>query len=98
VSVSVTVDDDSRLEDVVVELTAIGDVSVERDRGVVAIVGCGLSDGGDAMGRALLCLRGHTLHMLSLSATGINLTAVLDGAALGDAMRALHTEFFGAGS
>ena len=95
VSVSVTVDDDSRLEDVVVELAAIGDVSIERDRGVVAIVGCGLSDGGDAMGRALLCLRGHTLHMLSLSATGINLTAVLDGAALGDAMRSLHAEFFG---
>ncbi|HUF64339.1 MAG TPA: aspartate kinase [Gemmatimonadaceae bacterium] len=98
VSVSVTVDDDSRLEDVVVELAAIGDVSIERDRGVVAVVGCGLSDGGDAMGRALLCLRGHRLYMLSLSATGINLTAVLDGAALADAMRALHTEFFGGGS
>jgi aspartate kinase len=97
VSVSVTVDDDTRLEDVVVELAAIGDVSIERDRGVVAIVGGGLSDGGDAMGRALLCLRGHRLHMLSLSATGINLTAVLDGAALGEAMRALHTEFFGGG-
>ncbi|CAN5187707.1 lysine-sensitive aspartokinase 3 [soil metagenome] len=98
VSVSLTVDDDARLEDVVVELAAIGDVSIERDRGVVAIVGCGLSDGGDAMGRALLCLRGHRLHMLSLSATGINLTAVLDGPALGDAMRALHAEFFGGGS
>jgi aspartate kinase len=98
VSVSVTVDDDTRLEDVVVELSAIGDVSIERERGVVAIVGAGLADSGDAMGRALHCLRGHTLHMLSLSATGINLTAVLDNAALADAIRALHTEFFGGGA
>lgn len=94
VSVSVTVDDDTHLDDVVVELSAIGDVSIERDRGVVAIVGSALSENGDAMGRALRCLRGHTIHMLSLSATGINLTAVLEGKALPEAMRALHTEFF----
>jgi aspartate kinase len=95
VSVSLTVDDDTHLEDVVVELSALGDVAIERDRGVVAIVGAGLADSGDAMGRALTCLRGHTLHMLSLSATGINLTAVLDGQQLADAMRRLHAEFFG---
>jgi aspartate kinase len=94
VSVSVTVDDDSRLEDLVVELSTLGDVSIERERGVVAIVGAGLSADGDAMGAALRCFRGRTLHMLSLSATGINLTAVLDGDAVADAMRALHSRFF----
>jgi aspartate kinase len=94
VSVSVTVDDDSRLEDLVVELSSLGDVSVERDRGIVAIVGAGLSADGNAMGEALLCFRGRILHMLSLSATGINLTAVLDGEAVADTMRALHARFF----
>jgi aspartokinase len=34
--------------------------------------------------------------MISLSATGINLTLVVDAAALEPAMRALHAEFFGA--
>lgn len=97
VSVSVTVDDDSRLDDLVVELATLGDVSVERDRGIVAVVGAGLSDDSDAMARALRCLHGRSLHMLSLSSTGINLTAVLDGDAVGDAVRALHSEFFGAG-
>lgn len=94
VSVSVTVDELDRLEDVVIDLSKLGDVSIERNRGIVAVVGAGLADGSDAMGRALLCLGGRTLHMLSLSATGINLTAVMDGECVADAMRALHAEFF----
>jgi len=32
--------------------------------------------------------------MISLSATEINLTIIIDGDRLGDAMRALHAEFF----
>jgi aspartokinase len=34
------------------------------------------------------------VHMVSLSASGINLTVVVDGAAMHDAMRALHAQFF----
>jgi aspartate kinase len=94
VSVSMTVDEGEPLEDLVVDLSKLGDVAIERDRGIVAVVGAGLSDDGDAMGRALLCLRGLTLHMLSLSATGINLTAVVDGGVVPDAIRSLHAEFF----
>lgn len=94
VSVSMTVDEGEPLEDLVVDLSKLGDVAIERDRGIVAVVGAGLSDDGDAMGRALLCLRGLTLHMLSLSATGINLTAVVNGDLVPAAIRSLHAEFF----
>ena len=95
VSVSMTLDDVTRLDSIVVDLQALGDVSVEHDRGIIAVVGAGISDHSDAMGRALACLTGSTVHMISLSATAINLTAVVDSGRVGDIMRGLHAEFFG---
>jgi len=94
VSVSVTVDDPSRLDALLVELRALGDVSVERQRAVVAVVGAGLGGDSTTMARALGALHGMRVHMISLSATEINLTIIIDGDRLGEAMRALHAEFF----
>lgn len=97
VSVSLTVDDASHLDALIVDLRSLGDVAIERNRGVVAIVGAGLSDGGASMSRALQALGDVRVHMLSLSATGINLTIVVDGEQVKPAMRRLHAEFFEGG-
>ncbi|MFL5581486.1 MAG: aspartate kinase [Gemmatimonadaceae bacterium] len=94
VSVSVTVDETAHLDEVVVDLRQLGDVAVERNRGIVAVVGAGLGDDSVAMSRAIGALGGLKLHMLSLSATGINLTAIVDGEQVQEAMRRLHREFF----
>lgn len=94
VSVSVTVDDPARLDALLVDLRALGDVSIERQRAVVAVVGAGLGGDSTTMARALGALHGLRVHMVSLSATEINLTIIIDGERLGDAMRALHAEFF----
>ena len=94
VSVSVTLDGPARLDELMVDLRMLGDVSVNRDRAIVAIVGSGIGDRGDCMGRALTALGEMHVHMVSLSATGINLTVVVDGAELQNAMRLLHAEFF----
>jgi aspartate kinase len=98
VSVSLTVDDPSRLEAIVSDLRALGDVSVERNRGIVAVVGGAIADGGEAMARALAALGDVRVHMLSLSATGINLTMVVDDDQVKPAMQRLHAAFFGNGS
>ncbi|MCE9602108.1 MAG: lysine-sensitive aspartokinase 3 [Gemmatimonadetes bacterium] len=98
VSVSVTVDDVQHLEAIVAQLSAFGDVSVERGRGIVALVGAGLGESTVSMARALAALGDLRLHMLSLSATGINLTLIVDGDAVHDAMRRLHAAFFEGGS
>ena len=97
VSVSVTVDDPSGLDSLVVELATLGDVAVERDRAIVAVVGAAISEDGAAMGRAIGSLDGIKVHMMSLSATGINLTIIVDGDQLNPAMERLHNAFFGAG-
>ena len=94
VSVSVTVDEDASLEEVISELAALGDVSIERNRGIVALVGAGLSDDGAAMARALTAIGSVRIHMLSLSATGINLTIIIDGAEVTSVMARLHDAFF----
>ncbi len=98
VSVSVTIDDTSSLEALVVDLRALGDVTMERNRGIVSIVGNGLSDGGAAMATALGAIGDIRVHMLSLSSSGINLTVVVDGEQVSPAMRRLHDAFFPAGA
>ena len=95
VSVSVTVDDDQHLEAVVAQLASFGDVSVERNRGIVALVGAGLGESTETMARALHALGDLRLYMVSLSATGINLTLIVDGDQVNEAMRRLHAAFFG---
>jgi aspartate kinase len=97
VSVSVTIDDASRLEALVVDLRALGDVTMERNRGIVSIVGNGLSDGGSAMATALEAIGDLRVHMLSLSSSGINLTVVVDGEQVHPAMQRLHAAFFARG-
>lgn len=97
VSVSLTVDDPSRLEAIVSDLRALGDVSVERNRGIVAVVGGAIADGGATMARALNALGDVRVHMLSLSATGINLTMVVDDVQVNPAIQRLHAAFFGSG-
>jgi aspartate kinase len=95
VSISATVDDPAHLDQLVVDLAPLGDVSVERNRGIVAVVGGAISEGGGAMARALGALGDTTVHMLSLSATGINLTMVVDDEQVKPAMQRLHAAFFG---
>ena len=95
VSLSVTLDDPASLEALLVDLRALGDVSVERGRGIVAVVGAGLTDDADALARAFAALAGVRVHMASVSATGINLTLVLDADQVNAAMHRLHDAFFG---
>jgi aspartate kinase len=94
VSVSLTVDRTDYLDAILVDLAALGDVSIERARGVVAVVGAGLADDAEIMARALLAIRGTPVQMLSLSATRINLTFIVDADQVGPAMRSLHETFF----
>jgi aspartate kinase len=94
VSVSMTVDDPSHLDELIVDLRALGDVSMERNRGIVALVGAGLSESSAAMARALAALGEIRVHMVSLSASGINLTLLVDGDQVAPVLRRLHKEFF----
>ena len=94
VSISVTLDDPTNLEAVVGDLMEFGDISVERQRGIVAIVGAGISDGTVSLGTAIAVLGDVPIYMASLSASGINFTLVIDDAQVVPVMQRLHTAFF----
>jgi len=94
VSVSVTLDAELHLDAVLTELRAFGDVTVSRGRGIVAIVGAGLGGHTPTMARALAALGELRVHMCSLSASAINLTLIVDGDQVHEAMRRLHRAFF----
>ena len=68
---------------------------VERGRGIVSVVGAGLTDHSAAIARAFTALGDVRVHMASVSATGINLTLVLDADQVTPAMQRLHDAFFG---
>ncbi len=94
VSVSVTLDAELHLDAVLTALREYGDVTVERGRGIVAVVGSGLGGHTPTMAKALGALGELRVHMCSLSASGINLTVIVDGDQVHDAMRRLHRAFF----
>jgi aspartate kinase len=94
VSVSMTIDDATHLDRLLGALTALGDVSVERNRGIVALVGAGLVDSTASMAKALAALDAIKVYMVSLSSGGINLTLLIDGDQVLEAMRRLHAAFF----
>ena len=96
VSVSVTIDESEELDQLLVALRELGDVTIARGKGVLAVVGAGIGDGGEAMGKALGALAGVRVHLVSLSAAGINLSVVVDAAETAPAMCRLHEAFFGA--
>lgn len=95
VSVSVTVDATAPVEPIAAELESFGEVVVERERAIIAVVGAGLGGDSTIMARALESLAGIRVHMISVSASEINLTLVVDAECLRPAMSALHAAFFG---
>ena len=69
-----------------------------RARGRGDGLGAGLGADSQAMAKALAALKDTRVHMLSLSASGINLTMLVDGEQVPAAMRQLHTAFFPKGA
>ena len=94
VSVSVTVDDETRLPEIVAALGALGDVVVERDMAILSAVGENLRADPRIAARVIGALDGFAVRMVSQAASRRNVTIVLAEADLAAAMACLHDEFF----
>lgn len=94
VSVTVTLDDDRRLEALVESLSALGAVEVLRNQTVVGVIGRELLAREDILQRAVSAVgAGHVL-MITYGATRMNLSLVLDGVAPEDAASRTHRYLF----
>jgi aspartate kinase len=96
VSVSVTVDNPRRLDDIVNNLSKFAEVNVERDMAIVCVVGENLRADAKLFGQAVNSLERIPLRLVSQAASRRNITFVLRDADVPEAMGRLHDQFFGA--
>jgi aspartate kinase len=96
VSVSVTVDNPRRLDDIISNLRNFAEVSTERDMAIVCIVGENLRADPTLFARAVTSLEKVPLRLVSQAASRRNITFVLRDADVPQAMNLLHDQFFAA--
>jgi aspartate kinase len=94
VSVSLTVDDTSRLWDIVTDLKKVGEVNVEGSKSIVCCVGDNLRNIPGVPHIACNALQDLKIQMISQGASAINITFVIDDDRLPEAVRGLHDAFF----
>jgi aspartate kinase len=94
VSVSVTVDNPRRLNDIVDNLRSFADVKVEPDMAIVCVVGENLRGDTALFAQAVTCLEQIPLRLVSQAASRRNITFVLRDADVSAAMHQLHEQFF----
>jgi len=96
VTVSVTVDTEGSLDEVVADLSEFSEVTVERDLAQVCVVGEGIRDrvGVAAEVFGTLKREGLPVRLISHGGTKINISFLLAGDSVHGAVRALHRAFF----
>lgn len=94
VSVSITLDDTKHLEAIKRDLSSIGDVSVERGKAIVCVVGDNLKFTPGIAARIFNAISSTNVNMISQGASEINLTFVIDESDSQRAVGALHDAFF----
>ncbi|MGE5487203.1 MAG: lysine-sensitive aspartokinase 3 [bacterium] len=94
VSVSLTIDDTSRLDDICRELREIADVQAGDESAILCLVGDNIRGQCGIAARVFGALRDVNIRMISEGASQLNLSLVVARDDLNRAVRALHEEFF----
>ena len=94
VSVSLTLDETSALAAILVELREICTVEVETNRAILCVVGEGMRGTNGLAGKIFSTISDINVSLISLGASSINLTFVVDEARAHETVRRLHRVFF----
>ncbi len=94
VSVSMTLDDTRNLQLVIDDLQEFGEVSVESDQALICLVGERLKYTPGVASRIFSSLELINVSMISHGASAINVSFVVAGKDVEQAVRSLHREFF----
>jgi len=95
VSVSLTIDNPARLDEVLAELRQFAEAEVERDQVIVCLVGENIRFTPGVARRAFNALDGINIRMISQGGSLLNISFVVAEKDLRAAVEALHGEFFG---
>ncbi len=94
VSVTMSVDNTSRLKEITHELQQYGDVDIRRNRAILCLVGKNIWDEGEWFIRVFSALRSIPVKLISYGGSHINLSLVVQEENCEEAIRSLHREFF----
>lgn len=97
VSVSLTVNSDTGLEESVREISEFAEVTVGNDMAVVCVVGEGIRNSQGVLSEIFMAVRdaNASVEMVSQGASKINVAFVVRNAEIVPVMSALHKRFFG---
>jgi len=96
VSLSLTVDSPAHLDEIFDELKKIADLEVESEKAIFCVVGEHLKETRGIITRVFATLDAQDIpvSMISLGASEINVTFVVDAQDIRRTAQALHREFF----
>ena len=94
VSVSLTVDEKSFSNELILELKGFGEVDIEHHVATVSVVGDNLRMSRGVAGRIFGALKDVNLRMISQGASEINVGFVVEESEVATAVSTLHREFF----
>jgi len=95
ISISITIEDRSRLSPLLRDLEELGEVWVEERRAIIAVVGIGLRHTPGLAGRVFNAVWPANVEVISQGCSSINMTFVVRQEDGPDVVRRLHREFFG---
>ncbi len=94
VAVSLTIDNTSRLEQIVADLRGFAEVAVLENKAIVCVVGEQMRSTAGIADRVFRALNDIPVVMISQGASEINMSIVIDEDAVTQAVQQLHKEFF----
>ena len=94
VSVSLSVDDTTTLPGILKDLAALGEPAVEAGRAIICIVGEGMRGTPGIAARIFATIRDINVSLISLGASRINITFVVEESRAAEAVRRLHAALF----
>jgi len=97
VSVSLTIDNEKNINNIVDELKDVGEINVAKKKAIICVVGEGIKTTPGIAGRTFAVLGKNKINieMISQGASKINITFIVDEKSAEKAVKILHEEFFG---
>jgi aspartate kinase len=94
VSVSLTVDRTDRLDEIIAELEGVADVERRDNNAIVCVVGDGIRNTPGVSAKIFTALDGILIEMISVGASRMNVSLVVDENDLEEVVQRLHRAFF----
>ncbi|HKJ30983.1 MAG TPA: lysine-sensitive aspartokinase 3 [Balneolales bacterium] len=94
VSISMSIDDASNLDELIKALEEIGDVKTREEQALISVIGVEFLDTSGLASRAFGVLNDIPIHLISQGSSDINLSLVVDNDKAIEAVQLLHNEFF----